>query len=148
MANWHLPRGYRFAGVACGIRADEPDRLDLALVTSDRPAAAAGGVTQNRGTAGPGKGRQAGVPRTPDPGIVVCSGNANACTGPRGMEDALRMTALTAQALGCRPEQVLVASTGVIGRHLPMDRIEAGIRAAGGKMGADADSLEKAARAI
>src|SRR5438132_592485 len=119
----HLARGYRFAGVHCGLRPD-PDRLDLALVISDVPAAAAGVFTQNRVVAAPVRVCRERLPRGDCQGVVVCSGNANACTGQRGLDDAQRMTAVMAEAVGCRPEQILVCSTGVIGRHLPMPEIE------------------------
>src|SRR6266478_5321355 len=125
MTNWHLARGYRYAGVHSGLRPD-PDRLDLALVVSDTPASAAGVFTQNRVVAAPVRVCRERLPRPDARGLVICSGNANACTGQRGLDDARRMTAVAAEAVGCRPEQMLVCSTGVIGRHLPMNQIEAG----------------------
>jgi len=142
-----LPRGYRFAGVHSGIRPD-PERLELALVASDRPAAAAGVFTQNRVVAAPVRLCRERVPTSRARGIVICSGNANACTGQRGLEDARRMAGVTAEAIGCQAEQVLVCSTGVIGRHLPMPEVESGIRAAAGKLSSDSESFERAARAI
>ncbi|MCS6850643.1 MAG: bifunctional ornithine acetyltransferase/N-acetylglutamate synthase, partial [Gemmataceae bacterium] len=129
MSDWHLARGYQLAGVHCGLRPD-PTRLDLALVVSDRPAAAAGAFTQNRVCAAPVQVSRHRVPTDQARGIVICSGNANACTGERGLADARRMTEVAAEVIGCRPEQVLVCSTGIIGRPLPMARIEPGIRAA------------------
>jgi glutamate N-acetyltransferase/amino-acid N-acetyltransferase len=134
MRETSLARGYRFAGVACGIRPHEADRLDLALVVSDRPATAAGVFTQNRVVAAPVRVCRERLPQAHARGIVICSGNANACTGQRGLEDALRMAEVTAEEIGCRPEQVLVASTGVIGRHLPMPQIEGGIRTAAAEL--------------
>src|SRR5262245_5785308 len=148
METWHLARGFRFAGVACGIRPNDADRLDLALVMSDAPAAAAGAFTQNRVVAAPVKLCRERLPQAAARGIVVCSGNANACTGQRGFDDAQRMAALSAERIGCRAEEVLVASTGVIGRHLPMTNVERGIDAAAAKLAGDATSLERAARAI
>lgn len=145
--DWHLARGYRYAGVRCGLRPD-PERLDLALVVSDRPAAAAGVSTQNRVCAAPVRVCRERLPRADARGVVVCSGNANACTGQRGLDDARRMTTLAAEAVGCRPEQMLVCSTGVIGRPLPMPAIENGIRAAAGRLSPDADALNRAAHAI
>src|SRR4051794_5624011 len=115
MTDWHLATGYRFAAVNCGIRPD-PNRLDLALVVSDRPSAAAGVFTQNRVCAAPVQVSRSRVPTAQSRGIVVCSGNANACTGERGLADARRMTEVAAEAIGCPPEQMLVCSTGVIGR--------------------------------
>jgi glutamate N-acetyltransferase / amino-acid N-acetyltransferase len=147
MTNWHLARGYRFAGVHSGLRPD-PDRLDLALVVSDTPAVAAGAFTQNRVVAAPVHVCRERLPTAEARGIVVCSGNANACTGQRGLDDARRMTAVAAEALGCRPQQLLVCSTGVIGRHLPMDRIEPGIRAAADLLQPTASALDQVAHAI
>ncbi|HZV06424.1 MAG TPA: bifunctional glutamate N-acetyltransferase/amino-acid acetyltransferase ArgJ [Gemmataceae bacterium] len=129
MTTPHLAKGYRFAGLHCGIRPD-PDRRDLALIVSDVPAAAAGVFTQNRVRAAPVRVCQERLPADDARGVVICSGNANACTGPRGLEDARAMTAVAARAIGCRAEQMLVCSTGVIGRHLPMPQIESGILAA------------------
>src|SRR5439155_16410827 len=146
METWHLARGFRFAGVHCGIRPD-PERLDLALVASDRPATAAGVFTQNRVCAAPVHVCRERLPSARARGIVICSGNANACTGERGLDDARRMAALTAGEIGCRAEQVLVCSTGVIGRHLPMPQIEAGIRKAAGQMETTAAAFGRAAPA-
>jgi glutamate N-acetyltransferase/amino-acid N-acetyltransferase len=148
MDTWNLARGFRYAGVPCGLRPATPERLDLALIVSDRPATAAGVFTQNRVCAAPVKICQERLPQTQARAIVVCSGNANACTGQQGMNDARQMAALTAENLGCQSEQVLVASTGVIGRLLPMRNIEVGIAAAAVSLGSEHDSLDRAARAI
>jgi glutamate N-acetyltransferase/amino-acid N-acetyltransferase len=126
MNEWHLASGYRFAGIVSGLRS-EPDRRDLAVIISDAPAAAAGVFTQNRVCAAPVQVSRTRLPRADARAIVVCSGNANACTGEQGLRDAQRMTELVAHELHCAPEQVLVASTGVIGRPLPMATLEAGI---------------------
>ncbi len=147
MNNWHLARGYRFAGVHCGLRPD-PDRLDLALVVSDAPAAAAGAFTQNRVRAAPVRVCQERLPADDVVGVVVCSGNANACTGQQGLADARRMTAVAAEAVGCRTEQMLVCSTGVIGRPLPMPVIEPGIRAAAALLLDTPVALDATAHAI
>jgi glutamate N-acetyltransferase/amino-acid N-acetyltransferase len=148
MNSWHLAHGYRYTGVPCGLRPAEPDRLDLALVVSDRPASAGGVFTQNRVCAAPVRVCRERVPSSQARGIVICSGNANACTGQRGLDDARRMAAVAAQAGGCRPEQMLVCSTGVIGRHLPMTKIEDGIDRAGRGLEAGVSAFERAARAI
>ncbi len=131
MTSLHLARGYRYSGVPCGLRPTEPDRLDLALVVSDGPASAAGVFTQNRVCAAPVRVSRERLPTDAARGVVICSGNANACTGERGLVDARRMTMLAANAIDCRPEQMLVCSTGVIGRALPMPKIEGGIARAG-----------------
>jgi glutamate N-acetyltransferase/amino-acid N-acetyltransferase len=145
---WHLARGYRYSGVPCGIRPAEPNRLDLALVVSDGPASAAGVFTQNRVCAAPVRVSRERVPTAEARGVVLCSGNANACTGQRGLDDARRMTALAAAASGCRPEQMLVCSTGVIGRHLPMSQIEDGISRAGRALEPGSPAFDRAAHAI
>jgi glutamate N-acetyltransferase/amino-acid N-acetyltransferase len=147
MTDWHLARGYRYAAVHSGIRSDA-QRLDLALVASDRPASAAGVFTQNRVVAAPVRVCQERLPRHDARGIVICSGNANACTGARGLEDARRMTQIAAGEIGCEAEQVLVCSTGVIGRHLPMPNVEEGIRAAARELDAGAAAFDRSAHAI
>jgi glutamate N-acetyltransferase/amino-acid N-acetyltransferase len=148
MTSWHLARNYRYSGVPCGLRPAEPERLDLALVVSDAPASAAGVFTQNRVCAAPVRVSRERLPSPEARGFVVCSGNANACTGRQGLDDARRMAALAADAAGCRPEQMLVCSTGVIGRPLPMPKIEDGIPRAGQALDAGAAALDRAAHAI
>jgi glutamate N-acetyltransferase / amino-acid N-acetyltransferase len=120
-------KGFRAAGISAGIKATK--KLDLALIVSDTPAAAAAMFTQNKVQAAPvlvckeHLQKSGGVVRA----IVVNSGCANACTGDRGMADAHAMAAETARLVGCPVEQVLVASTGVIGVNLPMDKLGSGI---------------------
>jgi glutamate N-acetyltransferase/amino-acid N-acetyltransferase len=147
MTDWHLARGYRYAGIHSGVRP-ERSRRDLALIVSDTPACAAGAFTQNRVRAAPVRICQERLPRADCRAIVICSGNANACTGDQGMQDARRMTEVAARELGCAPEQVLVASTGVIGRHLPMPALESGIPAAVPLLDASFTGLDHAAHAI
>ena len=147
MSEWHLARGYRFAGIVSGLR-NEPDRRDLAVIVSDTPAAAAGVFTQNRVCAAPVQVSRARLPRPDARAIVICSGNANACTGEQGLADARRMAELVAIELRCSPEQVLVASTGVIGRPLPMPVLEAGVPKATRAVAAGRDALNDAAHAV
>ena len=147
MNDWNLARGYRFSSVHSGLRPD-PERLDLAMVVSDRPAAAAGVFTQNRVVAAPVHICRERLPRKDARGIVICSGNANACTGQRGLDDARRMTEVAAHAVGCAAEQMLVGSTGVIGRHLPMDKIEPGILSAAKNLESSGEAFGRAAQAI
>ncbi|MFO0808290.1 MAG: bifunctional glutamate N-acetyltransferase/amino-acid acetyltransferase ArgJ [Gemmataceae bacterium] len=144
MTEFVLPQGFRFAGVHCGIR----ERADLALVLSDRPAAAAGVFTQNRVVAAPVKLCRARLPHDNVRGVVVCAGNANACTGEQGLRDAERMAELAAREVGCEPRQMLVASTGVIGRPLPMDKLEAGIPKAATLLGSAANDFAVVTNAI
>src|SRR5262249_41902998 len=117
-------------------------------IVSDLPASAAGVFTQNRVCAAPIHVCRERLPAKAARGFVVCSGNANACTGQRGIADARRMTVVAAEAINCRPEQILVCSTGVIGRHLPMPSIEAGIRGAALRLDSTAAALSDAAHAI
>lgn len=142
-----IPTGYRFAGVHCGLRPD-PERRDLAVVASDRPASAAGVFTQNRICAAPVHLCRERLPRSDARGIVICSGNANACTGEQGMRDARKMTELLAKQLHCTEEQVLVCSTGVIGRLLPMNVFETGIPKAAQALTSEPSGFDAAAHAI
>ena len=124
------PRGFRASGVSAGIKAN--GRPDLALLVSDRTATAAAVFTTNKAQAAPvliareHLGASHGTARA----VVVNSGCANACTGADGMHAARRMAAETARHVGCCDEQVLVASTGVIGVALPIDKISAALPAA------------------
>ncbi|MGQ0550147.1 MAG: bifunctional glutamate N-acetyltransferase/amino-acid acetyltransferase ArgJ [Armatimonadota bacterium] len=128
------PRGFRAAGVRCGIK---PDRPDLALIVSDAPAAAAGTFTTNKMRSAPVTQSEAKLTSGRAQAVLVNSGNANACTGKRGETDARTMAAVAAKALGVSDDLVLVASTGVIGRPLPMDVITAGMPALVAALGAD-----------
>ncbi len=144
-----LARGYRFAGVHCGIRPNpDPERYDLALIVSDAPATVAGVFTQNRVRTAPVRICQERVPSATARGVVICSGNANACTGSQGVADARHMTDVAACALGLAQEQFLVCSTGVIGRLLPMPQVESGIVRASMVLHPTVHALDCAARAI
>jgi glutamate N-acetyltransferase / amino-acid N-acetyltransferase len=149
MENWKLARNFRFAGVHCGIRPNsDPGRLDLALIVSDTPASAAGVFTQNQVVAAPVRVCRERLPSSQARGIVICSGNANACTGDQGLKDARRMAECASGALGFSSEQMLVASTGVIGRLMPMPCVEQGIALAARELAAGAEAFQQAARAI
>lgn len=118
------PMGFTAAALNVGIRSA---KLDLAILASDREAVAAGTFTTNLVNAAPVKVCRANLAGGRARAIVVNSGNANACTGPQGLEDARRMGDLTARALGVPESQVFVCSTGTIGIPMPMAKIEAGI---------------------
>ena len=143
------PRGFRAAGISAGIKA-RAGALDLALVVSDQPATAAAVFTTNRAQAAPvlvsrdHLARSNGVARA----IVVNSGCANACTGEEGLRDAHTMAAETAALVGCPVDHVLVASTGVIGVALKMDKFHAGLPHAVAALGFDAADGALAAQAI
>lgn len=128
------PQGYTAAGIHAGLKRQ---RKDLSLLLSERPATTAGLFTTNRVQAAPVLLTRKRMAEAHARAIVVNSGNANACNGERGLADAERMAQATAEALGIKPEEVLVASTGVIGVPLPMEKIEAGIRAAAQALRAD-----------
>ncbi len=140
-----LPKGFLAAGVRCGVKTAG---ADLAIIAAERPAACAVLTTQNQVVGAPvelcrrllpgGRGRMRG--------IVINAGCANVCTGAAGLRDAETMGRLTAGRLGATAEQVLVASTGIIGHRLEMDKIRRGIDAAGDALGTDKDAA--VARAI
>ena len=122
------PRGWRAGATYAGVKTyGEEPRFDIGILASDRPASAAGVFTKNlvfgpavaldRARVANGRGRA----------IVANSGCSNTVTGEQGERDARRMTALVAEQLGIAEDDVFVASTGVIGRHLPMHLIEPGI---------------------
>jgi glutamate N-acetyltransferase / amino-acid N-acetyltransferase len=126
------PLGFRGGVAAAGIRGDgDETRIDLAVIRSDTPAAAAGVFTRNTVKAAPVVISQLTLRRgTPISAVVVNAGNANACTGAQGFRDALVICTTAGDALDLDPSDVLVCSTGVIGRAMPMDRVVRGIRAA------------------
>ena len=123
------PQGFVAAAVAAGIK--QSGRPDLVLVAADRDCAAAGVFTRNRVAAAPVLLDRATLAagRAALRGVLINAGNANACTGEPGLADAREMQRLAAAALGTRPEQLLVMSTGVIGVPLPMTRVAAGVAA-------------------
>jgi glutamate N-acetyltransferase/amino-acid N-acetyltransferase len=121
----NFPRGFRSAGVYCGIK--KPGLLDLALIVSETEASVAGMFTTNRACAAPVVWSKQAVAGGRARAIVANSGNANCLTGEQGMRDAQRMAELVAKRLECPPTQVVVASTGVIGVPLPMPAVESGI---------------------
>ena len=129
------PGGFAAAGVFCGIKRV---KKDLAVVISDTPAACAAVFTANRVPAAPLLVDKLQLQRSPfSRALVVNSGNANACTGVRGMNDAWAMVKTAADALGVDEGQVLVSSTGVIGQFLPMDKIIRGINDAAAQLRKD-----------
>jgi len=142
-----VPKGFLLAGVHCRIKSD-PKKPDLALVMSEVPAVAAGVYTQNLVRAAPVELDRSRTPSDHIRAVVVNAGNANACTGTRGMDDARKMAELAAAVCGAAPEEALVMSTGIIGQFLPMDKIEQGITAAAVKLGSKPTDLAAAARAI
>ena len=117
--------GFRASGVACGLKAG--GKKDIALVVSDSPATAAGVFTSNVVCGAPVKVSRLHIADGRARAVVANAGNSNVCTGERGEKDALAMCERAASGIGVAAADVLVASTGVIGRFLPMDRVLPGI---------------------
>jgi len=140
------PLGFRAGAAAANVRGDgDIERLDIAVIRSDVPAAAAGVFTRNTVKAAPVVISQLTLRRgTPISAVVVNSGNANACTGAQGFRDALRMCSAAGDALALDPSEVLVCSTGVIGRAMPMERVLVGIRAAAALDDLSGDAVARA----
>ncbi len=138
------PRGFRAGTAECAIKYSS--RPDLTVIASDTPAVCAGMFTTNRIKAAPVLVSRRNVQNGAARAIVANSGNANTCNGEDGIAAALAMTVETARALGCEPADVLVASTGVIGRPFPIEKAVAGIPRAVAALSAEGGAL--AARAI
>jgi glutamate N-acetyltransferase/amino-acid N-acetyltransferase len=137
------PLGYRAAGVRSGVKKD---RLDLALLASDQPATVAGVFTRNQVQAACVHYCREVVAAGQARAVVINSGNANACTGERGVRDNLALAECAARALGTEASRILVASTGVIGVPLQLDKVTAGIEQAVAALTAEGGA--EAARAI
>jgi len=128
------PQGFTAAGAVAGIKYE---RKDVALVYSDREASAAGVFTTNIVKAAPVLLTMEHIKDGKARAVVANSGNANACVGPRGLDDARATVGEAARLLHLPVEQVLVASTGVIGQPLPMDRVLSGVRRAVAELSED-----------
>lgn len=136
-------QGYRASGVHAGLKHKS---LDFALLCSDSVANVAGVFTTNKIKGAPVKLCQKRISGAVVQAVVINSGNANACNGEQGMLDAVKMGALTAEALKIDESLVLVCSTGTVGVALPMDKIEHGVSLSAAALGADGGDL--AAKAI
>ena len=126
--------GFKAAGIHAGFRKN-PERLDYALVVPDKPCPGAGVFTTNRFCAAPVQVSRANLGGADKgygiiAGVSVNSGNANAATGETGLACARETCSIASQVIGCEPQQILVASTGVIGQILPIDTFETAIPAA------------------
>jgi glutamate N-acetyltransferase/amino-acid N-acetyltransferase len=149
------PRGFKAAAVFCDIKrlgtgkgSEKGRKRDLALIVSDIPAAVAGMFTTNQVCAAPVKITAKNAARNFARGIVVNSGNANACTGERGLNDACVMTEIAAKQIGCAPNEILVCSTGRIGVPMPMANVKRGIVDAAKEMDRSVAAARDAAEAI
>ncbi len=120
------PQGFKAAGVRAGIK--KSGNLDVAVIYTEKVAAVAGVFTKNQVAAAPIRVSKIVVDTGTAHAIVANAGCANACTGEQGLKDAEQMAEIAAQELHCRQDDVVVASTGVIGVNLPMDKMKAGIK--------------------
>jgi len=140
-------QGYRCGAVHCGLKSVK-GALDITVLVSDCNAAAAGVFTQNRVVGAPVKVDRERLPSAKMRGVVANAGNSNACTGAAGLRNARAMCALAAKAVGADPESFLVASTGIIGKPLPMAKVRSGIRLAAAAVGRSREHSDAFARAI
>lgn len=141
------PKGFKSGAAYCGIKTAKGS-FDLGVIFSERPASGAALFTTNLVQAAPVKLGRLVVQKGRVRAFVINSGNANACTGDQGYKDAEEMARIAAQCLGISEDELLVSSTGIIGRPLPMDKIAAGIKAATASMGSSPDNGNNIASAI
>lgn len=140
------PKGFRAGSAACGLKRE--GKADLGILVCDGPAACAACFTQNKVLAAPVQISREHVKDGMMQAAVVNSGNANACTGERGLADAAAMARRLAEKLQVPAREVLVAGTGVIGEFLDMTKVADGIDRAWGALGDDAKAGEGFAQAI
>jgi glutamate N-acetyltransferase/amino-acid N-acetyltransferase len=140
------PAGFVAAGVSAGIK--RTGKRDVCVIAADKAVPAAAVFTTNSMAAAPVLVSRTHIANGSVRAIAVNSGNANACTGPQGLADARAMAAVTAAALGCEPDEVLVASTGVIGVPMPAEAALAGIVDAADILDSSISAADAAAEAI
>jgi len=140
------PRGFQAAGLHCGLKKTE--RNDIGAIVCEVPAAAAAVYTTNIFQAAPLQTTRESLANGVLRAVIVNSGNANACTGKQGDADAYEMRALAAESFGVDADDVAVASTGVIGENLKMDRVRDGIARLSGALRSDADGGEQFSQSI
>jgi len=121
------PGGFRAGAIGAGIKNEAKDDLDLGILVSEVPCVATALFTTNKVKAAPVVLSQERLQDSRAVAVVVNSGCANACTGEQGFRDAVEMSSLAAERIGVSPEDVVVASTGVIGEQMPMELIRTGI---------------------
>ena len=141
------PQDFVCAGVSCGIKKRK-NALDLGIVLSTEPAKAAAVFTKNKVFSSTLTVDREHLRSHTTRGVVANAGNANTCTGAKGLTDARRMTALAADLCGAAMREFLVASTGIIGHPLPMKNVEAGIAKAANSLGRSARHNKAFAQAI
>ena len=135
-------KGYKAAGCAVGIK--HSGRKDMGLIYSEVPAAAAAVFTTNVVKAAPVLIDMEHIKNKTTRAIIINSGNANPCTGQKGMDDGYAMAEKTAECRGGKKEEVLIYSTGVIGQPMPMDLILNGIETCAKSLAKGEDSVHRA----
>lgn len=145
------PKGFKAAGIHCGVKDNfttpQPEKKDLAMVLSQVPCSAAGTYTKNVVKADPVILTKEYLADRKAQGVIIDSGNANACA-PKGMENALRMAQAAAAATGLAPQDFAVCSTGIIGVELNIDAIEKGVPTLVSALSDSAAASDDAAHAI
>ena len=141
------PKGFKVGSVHCGLKGNKRNH-DIGIIFSEQPCKTAALFTKNQIVAAPIKLSRNVVKNGTAQAIVVNSGNANACTGKKGEEDAETMALLTSKHLNIRPDEVIVASTGIIGHHLPMAKIKSGITKSSERLGNNNTHAINIAKAI
>ena len=145
--NPQFPLGFSGGSVHAGIKS-QAAKPDVTLLLSDRPAVGVGVYTQNLVCAAPVTFDRELTPSESIRAIAINSGVANACTGPQGDIDVRQMADWVAEACQLEPQQTLILSTGVIGTHLPMEKIAQGLTAVAADLQSDEAALERAARGM
>ncbi|MBR4211734.1 MAG: bifunctional ornithine acetyltransferase/N-acetylglutamate synthase, partial [Oscillibacter sp.] len=140
-------KGFRAAGIHVGVKTHADWKKDVALIVSETPCAAAGVFTRNVVKAAPIHVDIAHLENGVARAVIANSGNANACA-PHGEEYAERMCAAAAKVIGCKPEEVLVSSTGVIGQTLNIAAIENGVQGLYDALASGPEASDAAAHAI
>lgn len=134
-ASIDAPAGFKFGAVAGGIKPS--GKSDVSLIVGDRPVVAAGVYTTNQVVAAPVTWCRRITPTPNIRAVATVSGNANACTGQQGESDNEKIAGIVAEKIGCEAAEVLVMSTGIIGRFLPMQKVEAALIAAADQIAID-----------
>ena len=140
---YHLPQGFQFAGLNCGIKVN---RSDMGFILSEPPCATAGVVTQSRSRAACTDRSADLLPSDKIRALIVLSGNANALTGPEGKANDQELAARTAETFGLQTHEVVTACTGIIGVPMPMDLVRQGIDQIPSHLGAEGIRFAEAIR--
>lgn len=135
-------KGFRAAAVSAGLKKN--GNLDMGLIVCDEPGCAAATFTTNQVKAAPVQVDMKHIKNATTRALLMNSGNANACTGKQGIDDALEEAGHVADRLGIKPEEVMVYSTGVIGQKFPMDKVNRGIDACVDSLASDGDQVQRA----